>query len=285
MKLWHYIQGDRAGKEAHRIEKEAMKDPFLADALEGYEKTRGKHQRVVAGLQKQITNKSLNKKPNHRKNLSIAAGILIVVGIGTWLLLNNTPIAKDIQVVSLSEENASTVATVPEVGMIRDSTEMLSEKTPIAQATSGNAHKTEEQKTEVRIYKESILKDTMVMAEEEVTSIPQESTVMPQKDIMTRSAINVSVNDTASPQPVTGMQAYMDYIRRNMEHPADEECRNVKGSVVVVFRVGQSGRPYNIRVTQGLCHSINKEAIRLIINGPDWKKSLTSDEATITINF
>ena len=36
MKLSDYIRGFRKGKEAHRLEKEAMRDPFLADALEGY---------------------------------------------------------------------------------------------------------------------------------------------------------------------------------------------------------------------------------------------------------
>ena len=34
MKLSDYIRGFRKGKEAHRLEKEAMRDPFLADALE-----------------------------------------------------------------------------------------------------------------------------------------------------------------------------------------------------------------------------------------------------------
>ena len=32
MKLLDYIRGLRKGKEAHRLEKESMKDPFLADA-------------------------------------------------------------------------------------------------------------------------------------------------------------------------------------------------------------------------------------------------------------
>ena len=36
MRLSDYIQGLRKGKEAHRLEKESMKDPFLADAIDGY---------------------------------------------------------------------------------------------------------------------------------------------------------------------------------------------------------------------------------------------------------
>lgn len=36
MKLLDYIRGLRKGKEAHRLEKESMQDPFLADAMDGY---------------------------------------------------------------------------------------------------------------------------------------------------------------------------------------------------------------------------------------------------------
>lgn len=311
MKLWRYIQGDRKGKEAHRIEKEAMKDPFLADALEGYEKTEGNHQREVSKLQreitrrqKRITSKSISKKPNHFKALSIAASILIVIGVGTWFLLDHSPIAKDIPQTVMFEEKL--VAVSPEADVTRDSVEKIPEKTPIAQATPEKAKK-EIQQIEVIDLSEDIQEDAMIaMTEEESAPAPQTPPVMVQEaeaKVAARALVPVSDesksaeveteakqtastgSDTASPQPVTGMPAYMDYIQRNMKRPTDEECRDVKGAVVVVFKIGQSGRPYNIRVTQGLCSSINKEAIRLIINGPDWKKGQTSDEASITINF
>ena len=42
MKLLDYIRGLRKGKEAHRLEKESMKDPFLADAMDGYHQVEGK---------------------------------------------------------------------------------------------------------------------------------------------------------------------------------------------------------------------------------------------------
>ena len=62
MKLSDYIRGFRKGKEAHRLEKEAMRDPFLADALEGYS-------RVESGADEQIclnTPQREAKLPSHR---------------------------------------------------------------------------------------------------------------------------------------------------------------------------------------------------------------------------
>ncbi|MCS2406366.1 hypothetical protein NXY31_18955 [Bacteroides salyersiae] len=41
MKLLDYIRGTRKGKEAHRLQKEAMRDPFLADAMDGYDSVGG----------------------------------------------------------------------------------------------------------------------------------------------------------------------------------------------------------------------------------------------------
>ena len=50
MKLLDYIRGLRKGKEAHRLEKESMKDPFLADAMDGYGQVVANRATAEAGL-------------------------------------------------------------------------------------------------------------------------------------------------------------------------------------------------------------------------------------------
>ncbi len=47
MKLLDYIRGLRKGKEAHRLEKDSMKDPFLADAMDGYREVEGNHEQQI----------------------------------------------------------------------------------------------------------------------------------------------------------------------------------------------------------------------------------------------
>ncbi|MDR3118325.1 MAG: hypothetical protein LBU44_02720 [Mediterranea sp.] len=307
MKLWRYIQGNRKGTEAHRVEIEAMKDPFLADALEGYEKTPGNHQRKAARLQKEITrrqqritNKSTNKKTDSLKAWNIAVGILIAAGIGIWFLLDNTPV-KDTSLASRLEEKSLLVAVDSiDSNLSDDPVEVIPKKPQTAQAVTDNAEKKEIQKIAEPVSEES----PVVTEETEAAPVPETQAIFQEAEANAQTTTGISINDkepaaaitrdehaapitsdAVSPQPVVGMQAYMDYIKRNTKHPTDDECRDVKGSVVVMFKIGQSGRPYNIRVTEGLCSSINKEAIRLIINGPDWKKGSTSDEATITIPF
>ena len=62
MKLLDYIRGLRKGKEAHRLEKESMKDPFLADAIDGYNQVEGNHEQRIEQLRIQISARSTKKR-------------------------------------------------------------------------------------------------------------------------------------------------------------------------------------------------------------------------------
>ena len=54
MKLLDYIKGNRRGIDAHRLEKEAMDDPFLAEALEGLDAVPGDHAAAIERLRGRI---------------------------------------------------------------------------------------------------------------------------------------------------------------------------------------------------------------------------------------
>jgi hypothetical protein len=97
MNILHYINGLRKGKSAHRIEKEAMQDPFLSDALEGFESVSGDHAETIARLQKNIRRKT------EKKNLTpiwwAAACAVLVLGFAVYMLMpeqNDVIITQDI---------------------------------------------------------------------------------------------------------------------------------------------------------------------------------------------
>ena len=62
MKLLDYIRGLRKGKEAHRLERESMQDPFLADAMDGYSQVEGNHEQRIEKLRMQVSAHSAKKK-------------------------------------------------------------------------------------------------------------------------------------------------------------------------------------------------------------------------------
>ena len=72
---------------------------------------------------------------------------------------------------------------------------------------------------------------------------------------------------------IAAVEAVFDwkkYLEENLIRPNDESCKDVKGEVVLSFFVDKEGRPQNITVVHGLCESADKEAIRLVKEGPKW---------------
>ena len=88
MKLKDYIQGNKRGKEANRLEREALNDPFLEEALEGFETVTGDHTEIVDRLEKRFSKPAVapQKKRNLFLYVSIAASILLLIGFGTSVL-------------------------------------------------------------------------------------------------------------------------------------------------------------------------------------------------------
>ncbi len=86
MKLLDYIRGLRKGKEAHRLEKESMQDPFLADAMDGYNQVEGNHEQRIEKLRMQVSAHSAKKKNTYAITWSIAACLIIGFGISSYFL-------------------------------------------------------------------------------------------------------------------------------------------------------------------------------------------------------
>lgn len=73
MKLIDYIAGSRRGREANRLEREAMRDPFLADAIAGYDSVYGDHSGRLAELSQMIEMRSRKLSGARSRKRRIAA--------------------------------------------------------------------------------------------------------------------------------------------------------------------------------------------------------------------
>ena len=83
MNILDYIKGNRRGKEANRLEREAMSDPFLDDALEGFESVSGNHEEIVSRLRDRITVRSRGRRRrNVRTWTAVAAVGLLFLTVG-----------------------------------------------------------------------------------------------------------------------------------------------------------------------------------------------------------
>ena len=90
------------------------------------------------------------------------------------------------------------------------------------------------------------------------------------------------------PEPADGWNNYDMYLANNLKTPESFKSKKSSGTVELIFDVDNNGAPYNIVVKKSLCESCDKEAIRLVKEGPKWKRKFKKGEggkATVTVSF
>ena len=377
MRLSDYIQGLRKGKEAHRLEKESMKDPFLADAIDGYNQVEGNHEQRIEQLRIQISARSTNKRNTYAIIWSVAACLVIGFGISSYFLFpketpepvipiipqkeialvptktktDSTPISpvsmkqadkKDIIAKSrttISKPPSAPITTMPmeeetsdqmvaatdeEVIMTTGASDpesvkkMRIAKMAVIPTNDIIKGKVTDQKGEPLIGASVMYKGTNIGT---VTDVNGEFSLLKKAEnkqltaqyigydpvevpvdtsrtmliamnedqkglsevVVVGHGVNKKANKDNTPQPVDGKRKYLKYLKKNLVRPTDETCAQVKGKVVLTFLVNRDGRPFHIKVKKSLCESSDKEAIRLVQEGPDW--TYGNKQAEVTVKF
>ena len=76
------------------------------------------------------------------------------------------------------------------------------------------------------------------------------------------------------------------YVTMNNRLPAPEEKNNsYRGTVVLSFKVNRKGKPVKIRTENTVCGECDKEAIRLLKEGPAWEYKPDNARHTVSIPF
>ena len=405
MKLLDYIRGLRKGKEAHRLEKESMQDPFLADAMDGYNQVEGNHEQRIEKLRMQVSAHSAKKKSTYAMTWSIAACLIIGFGISSYFLFlkksmtDEVFIAEESVSIKLAEPAAPptpaipatpTVPATPQKEIALATTKVKTDSTPISEITARQADKKdmiaeiqttsqpqgapvaavpmmEEVSEETAALQEVVATiDTFESESDKKMKLAKVATILPQNNMIkgrvtdgkgepligasvtykgtnigtitnmngefslvkkddkkrltaeyigydpveiqvdTSRTMLIAMNENKqalnevvvvgygakknkksttlgsdakvkeqtekeiTPQPVIGKRSYQKYLKEHLVRPTDEKCAQVKGKVVLTFLINKEGRPFYIKVKESLCESADKEAIRLIQEGPDW---------------
>lgn len=89
------------------------------------------------------------------------------------------------------------------------------------------------------------------------------------------------------PEPADGWDNYDTYLVNNLNPPEEIKTKQKSGGVVQIsFEVDKNGEPISIRIEKSLCDKCDKEAIRLIKEGPKWKRNAAKKgRTTVTISF
>ena len=109
-----YLKGELDARAMHQLEARAQDDPFLMDALDGYENAGGDQQNNIADLSSRLQQR-LERKERRIipfRWLAIAASVLVVFTIG-WLWLSNGPKPPAKQVATVEKPPVKTSPVQP----------------------------------------------------------------------------------------------------------------------------------------------------------------------------
>jgi hypothetical protein len=85
-------------------------------------------------------------------------------------------------------------------------------------------------------------------------------------------------------EPEEGYDSFDEYVATNLNLPEEYKTKAAAGEVQLSFDVDRSGQPINITVVKSLCQKCDDEAIRLLKEGPKWKKK-KDKKGKVTIAF
>ena len=95
-----------------------------------------------------------------------------------------------------------------------------------------------------------------------------------------------SPDSTNMPVPEDGYDSFDDYVTNNIRSTEDLKINPVSGVVELSFDVDRNGKPVNITITKSLCEKCDLEAVRLLKDGPKWKKKKNKNmKGRVSIKF
>lgn len=128
--------------------------------------------------------------------------------------------------------------------------------------------------------KNNVSSNQIVMREEKVA--PDRVLSYSKRDTSSRLKRFVKLEE---PEPADGWSNYEVYLANNLNIPDNlEKGESNRGQVSVSFEVNQNGDPVNIQVEKSLCQKCDDEAIRVVKQGPKWKKK-NNKNRRVTINI
>lgn len=90
-------------------------------------------------------------------------------------------------------------------------------------------------------------------------------------------------------EPEDGWDSWDTYVVNNTNIPSSFHKKSdemAKNTVEVSFEVNKYGEPVNLRVEKSLCEKCDQEALRIVKEGPKWKrKAKKSKRTTVTVPF
>lgn len=263
--MTEYLRGERRGKTANRLERDALSDPFLFEALEGLTSAGEEVPKEIESLSVRLRKRVRSGRHFSRRRWGIAAAFL-GVGIILWMTLPRKDKPVSLTAVTFSadrkangqEEEVLPLQTAGEEGERKVNSPEQAEKTAL------------------------IADRSQPVTFSRSKAVAESSPVAPVK---VEIAVKIENSGTNGSMPIGGIEAFDRYIRDSLVYPEDALQQRLQGDIRLSFIVNKKGRPSHIRVVQWITRSCNHEAVRLLDKGPAWTYTGSEEPTYVTIPF
>lgn len=248
-----YLRGDGRGKEANSLEKEALNDAFLYEALEGLAGMQRDAVRDIEGLSRWLQKRTRSRWSVVGKMWGTLAAV-VVIGFGIWVGF------RQIQRGGERQQGEALSLAGSEI---------------LEQETAGEKSDTGVMRGEAEQRQAGGSPDSFRMVRKPESTDSSASALLVERD-------SVAEGNSGS-VPFGGYEKFYRYIRDSLRYPQDALERGLEGEIKLSFYVNKAGRPSHIRVVKWITYSCNREAIRLLSEGPAW--NYTGDTSYVVIPF
>ena len=312
-----YFMRRKSADEAYKFEREMERDPFLYEAMEGFEDM------LTSDIQQALDELDDRLDEKEKKKFLVftwqaaAIGLVLIVGVSVFAILgseNDEPESYTIDDTNYNPRNVNPSFTdmdkikdsyaVDETADSSDQIEESTQSNEIDFAVSETAPKKEVQMQDApaesrfnadATYKKpqqtkadsepinelgEVAVDEIAMQEDvsEKTAAPALKSVSTiEEAVSTRN----KAEKKSSASPEGGMSSYQSYLKKNLQ----KSTGMPNGSVVVTFEFDKDGTPRKVAIAKSLCTACDAEAIRLIENGPKWNVEDRKERISIAVPF
>lgn len=289
--LEDYLDGKLDSKAMHQIEKQALEDPFVAQALAGLSESPKRASKSVSLLQKQLYDRialqQVSKKESvftwQRLSVAAAAAVMFIsVSIIFFMRdqenrrqqakANNRP--KNIEV-NIAPSPLAVDSAKSDVYAANTSSKVI--KPDIVGVISPERQK--------RIAEQPVMISTAepkAMAAVADTATADTKVAGAMSKVTPANARIASVLPAVS-SPLGGWATLDSYLADNNKLSKDNKAGKF---VELSFLIDSEGNPSDIKVTKGAGPEFDAEAIRLIKEGPKWEQPKSAgSRVSYTVSF
>ena len=312
-----YFMRRKSAREAHKFERKIERDPFLYEAMEGFEDM------LTSDIQQALDELDDRLDERQKKSLFIftwqaaAIGLILIVGISVFAILgpgNDSSETYTNDKINYNPRNVNPAFS--EMDELKDTRASNDKDEQIDEAENKPSSKeldiavNDPQPKKNLIKKDAILETIQepsaqkkkVDTESDINisesndyhankELDEVAAVSPRtKSVSALSAPsaasqeeNISSERTAAPvtQPQGGMGSYQTYLKKNLQ----KSNGMPNGSVVVTFEFDKDGTPRKIEVAKSLCTACDAEVMRIVEHGPKWKVKERKERVSLTVSF